>query len=390
MLANITDVDLFQLSRSLSYASSIFALANTGNETVNFLSYNNSFKTDILGPCPAVTLIANESWNAFHEAGVYYKETNSAYISSNFATNPYDQNRINVTVYNFTDGTISSIRYPKLAAANGATLFTAPSCSSPETNGLEPNKSYVLWCDEGDFELPSALVAVDPVSGDQIPILTSFMGRNFSSVNDIRQHPVTGDLWFTDAQYGAFQFFRPDPVIPSQVYRFDPSTGVVQAVADGFQQANGIEFSPDLQTVYVTDTGAQEFDFNNTRNTNIYAYNFSKDGKGLVNRRLFAVADSGIPDGIHTDTMGNVYASCGNGDGLHVWDPQGVLLGKFLVDEPGTNNFEFIPGGMLLFNGFRMWKIDLQATGREVEKEWGVISRSSAYSSCHAESYNMF
>lgn len=33
-------------------------------------------------------------------------------------------------------------------------------------------------------------------------ILNSFMGRNFSSINDVRQHSETGDLWFTDADYG--------------------------------------------------------------------------------------------------------------------------------------------------------------------------------------------
>lgn len=368
-MVNITIANLLQIANSLNYANSLFGLANTANQTVNFLSYDDRFIHDILGPTPNASLVSYQDWNAFHEAGVYYKATNAAYIASNFESNPYDENRINVTVYNFTDNTVSSIRYDKLAAANGATLFTAPSTSSPSTNGLEANKQYVLWCDEGDFNLPSSLVAVDPVAGDAIPILTSFLGRTFSSVNDIRQHPVTGDLWFTDAQYGYFQNFRPAPVIPTQVYRFEPSTGVIQAVADGFGQANGIEFSPDLKTVYVTDTGAQGFNYSISGPANIYAFDISKDGKSLVNRRLFAVANSGIPDGIHCDTDGNVYASCGNGDGVHVWNDQGVLLGKFLV-EGGSNNLEFVPGGMLIFNGNRLWRVDIQAKGREVEKEW--------------------
>ena len=371
-MANVTTVNLFQLARSLAYATSLSV--NPNNDTVNFLSYNDSFTTDILGPSVAVTLAAEESWNAFHEAGVYYKETNSAYISSNFGGLPYEENRINVTAYSFTDGSITSTRYPNLAAANGATLFIAPEGSSPDTNGLEPNKRYVLWCDEGDFESPSGLVALDPVSGDNIPILTSYQGRNFSSANDVKQNEETGDLWFTDAQYGYFQNFRPDPVIPSQVYRFDPTTGIVQTVADQFTQANGIEFSPDFKTLYIADSGAAGFgDLNSSRTNNIYAFDVC-DGKTLSNRRVFATPDGGIPDGIHTDTQGNVYASVAGADGLHVWNPDGVLLGKFLVEggeDGGTNNFEFIPGGMLLFNAFKMWRIDLQAEGREVRKEWG-------------------
>ena len=367
-MVDISIANLFQLSTSLDYASNLASLANTANQTVTFLSYSDIFISDILGSSPTASLVSQQPWQAFHEAGVYYKATNSAYIASNFATLPYETNRINVTAYNFSDNTVTSIRYDKLAAANGATLFTAPSTSSPSTNGLEPNKQYVLWCDEGDFDLPSGLVAVDPVAGTTIPILTSFLGRNFSSANDIRQHPISGDLWFTDAQYGYFQYFRPQPVIPSLVYRFESDTGVVQAVADGFVQANGLEFSPDMKTVYVTDTGADQFNYTLDGPVNIYAFGVSENGKSLVNRRLFAVSDVGIPDGIHTDTAGNVFASCG--DGVHVWNEQGVLLGKFLV-EGGSNNFEFIPGGMLIFNGERMWHVGIQAKGREVEKEWG-------------------
>lgn len=32
-----------------------------------------------------------------------------------------------------------------------------------------------------------------------------------------------------------------------------------------------------------------------------------------MNRRVFAYADTGIPDGIQLDTKGNVYAGCGDG-----------------------------------------------------------------------------
>jgi gluconolactonase len=34
-------------------------------------------------------------------------------------------------------------------------------------------------------------------------------------------------------------------MLPSQVYRFDPSTGQVRTVADQFVNPNGIAFSPD-------------------------------------------------------------------------------------------------------------------------------------------------
>lgn len=64
-----------------------------------------------------------------------------------------------------------------------------------------------------------------------------------------------GAFWFTDPSYGFEQEFRPKPQLPEVVYRFVPETGEVRVVADGFLKPNGIAFSPDEKTLYVTDTG---------------------------------------------------------------------------------------------------------------------------------------
>lgn len=42
------------------------------------------------------------------------------------------------------------------------------------------------------------------------------------------------------------------------------------------------------------------------------------------------MADSTIPDGIKCDMGGNVYSGCG--DGVNIWSPGGVLLGRILVE----------------------------------------------------------
>ena len=236
----------------------------------------------------------------------------------------------------------------------------------PGSSGSTPPR--LLFCDEGDFEHYSGLVSVDPVTGDSEVILNNFLGRNFSSVNDVRQHPETGDLWFTDADYGYFQYFRPKPTFPKMVYRFTPSTGEIQVVADGFDQCNGIEFSHDLKTLYVTDTGAQHFTPNSTRPAAIYAFDVV-EGKNLVNRRTFAYADNGFPDGIHTDTNGNVWAGCG--DGVHVWNPEGVLLGK-IWNNVVSNNFAFLPGKVLVFSNAQLWIVEnVKAVGREICRDFG-------------------
>lgn len=248
--------------------------------------------------------------------------------------------------------------------ANGGCAYYPPGTPLNSTAGQQ-----ILFCDEGDEINPTQLTLIDPSTNTSRVLLNNFLGRNFSSLNDIKQHPLTGDLWFTDARYGYWQSFRPAPVIPPQVYRFNPTTGVVQAVADGFIAPNGIEFTPDLQSVYVTDTAQSTFSTNNTLPATIYKFDIGADGHGLINRRLFAYSDYGIPDGIHTDTRGNVYAGCG--DGVHVWNSQGVLLGKLVVTG-GVNNFAFVPGALLLGNADKLYRVGLRAEGRTVKRDFGL------------------
>jgi gluconolactonase len=61
------------------------------------------------------------------------------------------------------------------------------------------------------------------------------------------------------------------------------------------------------------------------------------------------MADVSVPDGLGCDTSGNVYAAYG--DGLSVWSPGGVLLGKVLIPG-GLANFCFGKAGELfVING---------------------------------------
>jgi gluconolactonase len=77
----------------------------------------------------------------------------------------------------------------------------------------------------------------------------------------------------------------------------------------------------------------------------------------MTNRRLFAMAANGIPDGIKCDLQGNVYSGCG--DGVNVWSPGGVLLGVIKV-EGGAANFCFgKEGAVYILNETRLWKAQL-------------------------------
>jgi gluconolactonase len=67
------------------------------------------------------------------------------------------------------------------------------------------------------------------------------------------------------------------------------------------------------------------------------------------------MTEAGVPDGIKVDIYGNVYSGCG--DGIHVWSPGGVLLGKVLIPG-GVSNFCFGKiGEIFALNETRLWKV---------------------------------
>lgn len=226
-MSSIIPVDLLSYATNPAYLSTLATTNISDPTTIELLAYDPSFAA-VIGKQATARQLYSLDYQAFHEAGVYSKETNKLYVTSNWAGD--FNNPINVTVIDLANNySLSSTRYAELAEANGGTSYFPP---GTEGNGSFPSR--VLYCDEGDFHNYSALVSVDPVTGAPEKILTSFLGRNFSSPNDVRQHPETGDLWFTDADYGYFQNFRPAPTIPKQVYRFSPKTGEIAVVADGF------------------------------------------------------------------------------------------------------------------------------------------------------------
>ena len=176
--------------------------------------------------------------------------------------------------------------------------------------------------------------------------------------------------------YGYEQAFRPSPVLPSLVYRFKPSTGQIWCVADGFVQCNGLCFSPDEKKMYITDTAAlqahgtpangQNISVNPRLPATIYSYDVVEDGTRLANRQMFAYCDSGVPDGIKCDTAGRVYSGCG--DGIHVWDASGTLLGKIYVGSV-VANFNFTKDGIFAMAEERLFFIELSAEGTLVKTE---------------------
>jgi sugar lactone lactonase YvrE len=88
------------------------------------------------------------------------------------------------------------------------------------------------------------------------PIVTHFEGRRINSPNDIAVAP-DGTIWFTDPTFGIImpnQGVLADPELDHRsLYRFDPVSGVLARMAD-FEEPNGLGFTADGRTLYVSDT----------------------------------------------------------------------------------------------------------------------------------------
>nr|XP_031857506.1 uncharacterized protein CI109_007066 [Kwoniella shandongensis]KAA5524578.1 hypothetical protein CI109_007066 [Kwoniella shandongensis] len=337
----------------------------SSSSTKPFVSSHPSF-FHLLGPSASVRVLASRPGTCFaHEAGVY--TDGSVWFTSNLIRDGGDV-RVDVSTVDLKTGRVE-VKDVGVVTGNGA-------C---------PYGDRILFCDQGSKSSPSSLTLVDPLNGESEVILNNFLGRPFNSLNDVivlpprgqpqcfgREVPEESTVWFTDPPYGHEQGFKPDLQLPPSVYVFHPSSGEIRVVADNFHHPNGIAFSPNGERCYITDTshirGCGRL--NPGLESTIYEFDVSWPDGGfddglpsLTNRRVFAFADCGVPDGIKCDTLGNVYSGCG--DGVHVWNRHGRLLGRIilgLADDnvgAGCANFCFVPGGRLVcFSEDRIYLVE--------------------------------
>lgn len=217
----------------------------------SFTSFHSSFQA-ITGANSSASIYAEskDGRPLFHEAGVYIASTSSLYVTSNQFTNPATgKPQVVISRVNLAD------------AASSCTVDSVDT-DIVMANGGVNYKNGILFCDQGDLEHKGGLVYVEPLPAHKSAaqeksryrssnILNDFYGVPFNSLNDVVV-AKDGAIWFTDPPYGYEQGFRAKPQLPAMVYRFDPSSRSVRAMADGFGRPNGLAFSPDESVLYVT------------------------------------------------------------------------------------------------------------------------------------------
>ena len=142
--------------------------------------------------------------------------------------------------------------------AHAASIFLEPSGGTetkgfrePGSNGLKPGgHDRLLVADSGN----RAIVLLDLRTKAKRLIAQSFEGKKLNSPNDLVVGP-DGAIWFTDPPYG-LEGIEDSPLkeqSANRVYRLGPD-GNVTAIESQIRFPNGIAFSPDGRTLYVSNS----------------------------------------------------------------------------------------------------------------------------------------
>jgi gluconolactonase len=233
-------------------------------------------------------------------------------------------------------------------AGEGTRLFLKPSgyTGSEPFAGREPGANGLAFDGGGRLVLAEhgdRRIARLEADGSKTTLARDYQGRRLNSPNDLAFRS-NGDLYFTDPPFGLPRSFDDAAKeLPfSGVYRLSRD-GVLTLLTAEIGAPNGIAFSPDEKTLYLTDVDPQR--------PRWLAYEVEADGT-LGAAREFADAArwndsrSGGPDGLKLDREGNLFAA-GPG-GLYVFAPDGTLLG-FLDLGVATSNCAWGDDGSVLF-----------------------------------------
>ena len=219
----------------------------------------------------------------------------------------------------------------------GVSLFLKPSGYSgrspflgrePGSNGLTFDRNgRLVLAEHGDRRI--ARLEAD---GNRRTLADRYQGKRLNSPNDL-VFRSNGDLYFTDPPFGLPKAFDdPSKELGFQgVYRLSAG-GELTLLINDIRAPNGIAFSPDEKTLYVTDVDPNRPAW--------LAYEVQPDGT-VGDGRVFYDAtpwekpNYGGPDGLKVDREGNLFAA--RPGGINVFASDGTLLGSIELGGPTSN-----------------------------------------------------
>ena len=232
------------------------------------------------------------------------------------------------------------------------TVSESSSCELGEGPHWDPERAQLLWVD-----ILAGRVHIGEVAGPSVEITRTLdAGRHVGAVV-----PWVGGGWLAAAAQGFIHIAEDGTVVElaqpeiatghrtrmndgkcdpqgrfwagsmaydeipgaGSLYRLDLD-GSITGVLSDVTISNGLGWSPDGRTMYITDTGRGRID----------AYDFDGATGAIGNRRDFLVGldASGAPDGLTVDADGRIWTAIWGGGAVLRVDPRGRLIGR--VDVP--------------------------------------------------------
>jgi sugar lactone lactonase YvrE len=117
-----------------------------------------------------------------------------------------------------------------------------------------------------------------------------------------------------------------------RLYRLDAERRVTE-MERGLTISNGIGWSPDARTMYVTDTLPGI----------IYAYDYDAEAGEIENRRVLIQVPEGegFPDGLTVDSQGCIWSARWGGGKVAKYSPSGELLDELSLPVPHPTSCAF-------------------------------------------------
>jgi gluconolactonase len=248
-------------------------------------------------------------------SNLFDAETKPRLISKQFSftEGPAADNKGNVY---FTDQPNNAIW--KYGVNGRLTQFAS---NTGRSNGMYFDKSgNLITCADEQNELWS--FAKDGTKKQTL--LHDFHGKKFNGPNDL-WIDGKGGIYFTDPYYQRDYWNRTQTELDGmKVYYLAPGATQAAVVAENFTKPNGLIGTPDGKYLYVADIDAHK----------TFKFSIERDGM-LSNQQLFTAQGS---DGMVIDDYGNIYLT---GNGVTIFNPQGVKIGFIAIPEPWTANICF-------------------------------------------------
>jgi gluconolactonase len=217
-------------------------------------------------------------------------------------------------IYRWKDGEGERVLLPRSGYA-GTRPFAG---REPGSNGLaiDPD-GRLVFCQHGERRI------VRREADGRITVLADrYQGHRLNSPNDL-VFRTNGDLYFTDPPFGLpGSYADPARELKHQgVYRL-ALDGTLTLLTSELSAPNGIAFSPDERTLYVSNADPKRLVW--------MAYEVKADGSLGAGRVFYDGTTTfagrpGTADGLKVDTRGNLFA-VGPG-GVYVFAPDATLLG---------------------------------------------------------------